>query len=174
MSIPTIEQLMSASISDITQYSLLETGPYLGVITGAEKRDGSKAPYINLEVTVHQSKDGDETVKGRRVWRNVSFSEKALHYSAGVAELVQATQPQGLTVNDPQELPGALARFLVGEPIGIVVDHEQGWKDGGPQVDENGNPVMRETISKFFDAGDDFSKGIESDSDSGSDTGLPW
>ena len=173
MSIPTLEQLMSASISELAEWELLATGPYFGVITNVEARDGAKAAYLNVEVTLHQTKDGDETMKGRRVWRNVSFSEKAINMPGGLAQLVQSTKPEGLDGIAPEQLPAALAQAVTSSPVGIDLGHEQGWKDGGPQVDEKGNPVMREAVDGFFAPDDSFGAGIEAESN-GNDADLPF
>lgn len=172
MSIPTLDQLMTTSISELAEWDLLDVGPYFGVITNTEARKGPKGPYVNIEVTLHQNAAGDETMKGRRVWRNVSFSDKAIGMPGGLAQLVQATQPN-IPDGADSDLPSALAQVLTGEAVGVELGHEQGWKNGGPQVDEQGNPVYREAIDGFFQAPESFSDGIEAEAN-GNDLDLPF
>ncbi|KKL49150.1 hypothetical protein LCGC14_2318370, partial [marine sediment metagenome] len=161
MSIPTIEQLMAASITELGDYELLEIGPYLGVITNTEVRQGPKGAYLNVETTLHKpAESDDETCKGRKAWRNVSFSEKALTMPGGLAQLVQATSPAIPENTKVEDLPETLATVIMGETIGVELDHEQGWKNGGPHVDEHGNPVMRNCVVSFFAADDSFAKSI--------------
>lgn len=177
MSIPTIDDLMSATVSELTEYTLLEAGDYYGVITDVESRPGKKAPYLNVEVTIHQAatdEDGEQTGHGRKVWRNVSFSEKAITMPGGVANLVQVTKPD-IKNASADDLPGAIAVAIQASPIGVTVGHEQAWdgKAGKPKVDENGNPVMRESIDSFFEAPESFIDSFEAES-IGVDNELPF
>lgn len=177
MSIPTIEDLLHTTVSGAGDYSLLEPGDYYGVITNAESRPGKKAPYINVEVTIYQAAtdtDGEETGRGRKIWRNVSFSEKAIGMPGGPANLVQATKPNVSNTN-PADIPGAIASAIQGSPVGVNISHEQAWdgKVGAPKVDETGNPVMRETIDLFFEAPESFVEAFEAEAN-GIDTDLPF
>lgn len=174
MPIPTLEQLMSTSISELAEWDLLDVGPYFGVITGSEARSGKKGPFVNLEITLHSNAEGDETMKGRKVWRNVSFSEASIAMPGGLAQLVQCAQPD-IPESSDDDLPAALSQVLVGLPIGVELTHEQGWdsKRSKKAVDENGNPIMREAVDSFFQAPESFADGIEAES-VGNDLDLPF
>lgn len=168
---------MSATVSELTEFTLLDVGDYFGVITDVESRPGKKAPYLNVEVTIHQKADdesGDETGRGRKVWRNVSFSEKAIGMPGGVAQLVQVLQPDLKDAN-PNDLPGAIALAIQSEAVGVTLGHEQAWdsKLGKPKVDEDGNPVMRESVDAFFSVPDSFVEEFEAES-IGQDSDLPF
>jgi hypothetical protein len=166
--LPTLDELMAM---DVAEWSgeLVPFGLYNGVITNVEVRDGQKGPYLNLEVTLH-----DDEYAGRKVWRNSSFSEKALAAPAGIAELVQATKPDIAAGTSPEDIPGAIAQAILGSAVGIEVDHEQRWKSGAPMVDAStGEPVMRETIKAFFQPTDEFVESVEKQS-AGMDDDLPF
>lgn len=174
--IPTLDQLMSTSISDLMQYSLLEVGEYHAVITNVEARDGAKAPYLNIEVTIHARADGNEECRGRKVWRNVSFSEKAIGMPAGVAQLVQATQPSIPTDVTPDGMPGAIAVAISGVAIGVNVGHEEGYDSKAVdniKRDDDGEVIMRESIDGFFTAPDSFTEAFEAEA-AGNDSDLPF
>lgn len=156
MSIPSIEQLMSGEVSGGGAYTPLPIGTYNAVITNCEVRQGPKGPYLNLEATIH-----DDDYRGRKVWRNSSFSEKAVFMPGGPANLVQSTQldvPQG---TEPAQLPYAVASAIVGEPVTVEVDHEQVMRGGEYQVNPDGSPELRATIKAFSSPDEAFAASID-------------
>ncbi len=78
MPIPSLDDLMTMEIGSWSN-DVMPLGKYSGVITNIEVRSGAKGPYLNIEVTCH-----DDDYTGRKVWRNSSFSEKALGAPAGI------------------------------------------------------------------------------------------
>jgi len=174
--IPTLDELMSTSISDLLQYSLLEMGDYHAVITNVDARDGAKAPYLNVELTIHERADGNEEGRGRKIWRNVSFSEKAIGMPAGVAQLVQATKPTIPGDVTPAEMPGAIAVAIHGSAIGVNVGHEEGYDGKAPDKikrDASGEIMMRESADAFFAAPGSFTEAFEAEA-AGNDSDLPF
>jgi hypothetical protein len=148
---------------------LMPLGRYSGVITNIEVRNGKKGPYLNIEWTSH-----DEDFSGRKVWRNSSFSEKAIGMPAGIAELVQATKPDIPKGTSPDALPGALATVLQSAAIDVEIDHEQRWKDGAPLFDAaTGEPILRESIVAFYEAPEAFVESVANEA-AGIDDELPF
>jgi len=166
MSLPTLEELLGGEVS--TGYDLLPVGEYNGVITGCEVRKGAKGPYLNLEVTVH-----DEGVRGRKVWRIASFSEKALNMPGGVANLVQSTQPVIDPSTAPEELPAVLADAVISSPVKIEVEHDQIKRNGVLQFLADGQPELRAQIRTFEAPDGEFITDIKNEI-AGVDDDLPF
>ncbi len=146
-------------------------GWYDGVITDIEVRQGPKGAYLNIEVTIH-----DEEYAGRKVWRNSSFSEKALFMPGGPAQLIQATKPDIPKDTAPDKIPYAVALAATHSPVKFEVDHEQVVKNGVAQVDPDGEPVLRATVKQFAEAEAAFADKIEAEvsGDTAKADGLPF
>ena len=145
-------------------------GPYNAVITGTEVRGGKKGPYIAFETTIHD--DGE--YRGRKVWRNSSFSEKARHMPGGVSEVYQATNPD-VDMDTPREaLPAVLAAAVLHSPVVIQVEHEQKQnREGVDQFNMDGSPALRGIVSSFVAPPDDFIDAIKAEA-AGVDDDLPF
>lgn len=168
MPIPSLDDLMSMQISGFSN-ELMPLGRYSGVITNIEVRSGKKGAYLNIEWTCH-----DEDYRGRKVWRNSSFSEKAIGMPGGIAELVQSTKPEIPKGTSPSDLPAALATACQSAPLDVEIDYEPRWKDGGPMIDPTtGEPVMRESIVAFYEPPEEFVKSIANEA-AGVDDELPF
>lgn len=165
MSLPSLEELLNA---DISEYELLPVGTYSGVITNCEVRKGPKGPYLSIEVTVH-----DEGYRGRKVWRNASFSEKAINMPGGVANLVQSAQPEIDPGTTADELPSVIATEVVSSPVKVEVEHDQIKRNGALQFNPDGSPEMREQIKTFHAPDAEFISEIESEI-AGVDNDLPF
>lgn len=174
MSLPTLDELMNMEVSKDFEYSPLPIGFYNGVITNAEVNSGKKAPYIKIEVTIH-----DEEYRGQKVWKNaVSFSEKALTMPGGVVNLLKATQPNIPKDAKANELPALIARAVQSQPVRVEVQHEQAQSKNasGVYVDafnDDGSPKMRSVIHSFEPAPEDFVAAIEKEA-AGVDDDLPF
>lgn len=168
MAIPTLEQLMNATISQSNFDTPIPVGTYNGVITDATVRQGAKGPYINVEVTVH-----DDEYVGRKVWRIASFSEKALYMPGGIAELVQITKPDMDPDIGANEMPAFIANHIVSQPVRIEVGHEQVKRDNVLQFNADGTPELRAKIDQFFAPTDEFVQAIEAQA-AGVDDDLPF
>ena len=166
MSLPSLEELLGAEVS--TGYDLVPIGEYDAVITGCEVRKGAKGPYLNVEATLH-----DEGVRGRKVWRIASFSEKALNMPGGVANIVQSTQPDIDPGISPDELPAALAAAVLSSPVRVTVEHDQIKRNGALQFLPDGSPEMRAQIKTFDAPSEEFLKTIENEI-AGVDDDLPF
>lgn len=167
MSLPNLADLLGAEVST-SGFDLLPAGEYDGVITGCEVRKGAKGPYLNVEVTVH-----NEGVRGRKVWRISSFSEKALNMPGGVSNLVQSTQPEIDPSTAPEALPAALADALISSPVHIEVEHDQIKRNGTPQFHADGQPELRAQIKTFSAPEAEFITSIENEI-AGVDDDLPF
>lgn len=168
MALPSLDDLMSADISGWSG-ELIPEGDYNAVITNVEVRSGGKGPYLNIEATIH-----DEEYRGRKVWRNSSFSEKALYMPGGVAQLVQAVKPEVPKDISPEDIPSALAQAIQSQPVGVTVQHEDRWKDGGPVINPStGETEQREVIGAFFEPSAEFVDSFEKES-AGVDDELPF
>jgi hypothetical protein len=162
-----LNDLLGAEVSS-SSFDLIEEGTYNGVITGAEVRPGQKAPYINLEVTIH-----DEGLRGRKVWRTCSFSEKALNMPGGVANLVQTTKPDIDPSTPAEALPAAIAEAVISSPVTIEVEHEQIKRQGVAQFNADGTPEMRAQIKTLIEPDEAFVTQIENEI-AGVDDDLPF
>lgn len=169
MAIPTLNDLMGKEISELIDYAPLPNGNYNGVITKVEVRNGAKAVYLNVEVTIH-----DEEYKGRKIWGISSFSEKALAMPGGVANILQTVKPQ-IDMNTPEsEIPAVMAAALVSYPVTVVNNNEQVKRNGELQFNvADGSPEMRSKISEYLPPSDEFKESVELDS-MGLDDDLPW
>jgi len=168
MPLPTFQDLMGAEIS--TGFGPpVPIGAYNAVITGAEVRGGKKGPYIAFESTIHD--DGE--YRGRKVWRNSSFSEKALAMPGGIAEITQATDPDVDKETPAEELPAVLAATILHSPVVIEVEHEQVKRNGVDQFNTDGTPELRATVSSFIAPPDDFIEAIKTEA-AGVDDDLPF
>lgn len=167
MSLPSLADLLGAEVAS-GGFDLLPVGEYNGVITGAEVRKGAKGPYLNLEVTVH-----DEGVRGRKVWRIASFSEKALNMPGGVANLVQSTQPEIDPDTKNEDLPAVLADAVISSPVKVEVEHDQIKRNGVLQFHADGQPELRAQIASFEAPEDEFLEGIKNEI-AGVDDDLPF
>ena len=171
MPIRSLEELLTAEVGE-SDFPLIPIGFYNGVITGAEVRQGGKAPYINVRVTIHD--EGE--YRGQNCWKNaVSFSEKALLMPGGPAQLAQATGSQDKLAKDVpwEEAPSALAAAVLSTPVRIEVRHEQAWKNGSDVFNEDGTPKMRAIIHAFAPADEDFIASVEAEA-AGLDDDLPF
>lgn len=174
MSLPTLTELMGMEVSADFDDAPLPIGFYNGVITGAEVNPGKKAPYIKVEVTIH-----DEDYRGRKAWKNaVSFSEKALTMPGGVVNLLQATEPDIDRDTKANELPATIAAAIMSTPVRIEIQHEQAQSKNasGVYVDafnDDGSPKMRAIIHSFESAPEDFVSTIEKEA-AGVDDDLPF
>ncbi len=167
MTMPSLSDLLGAEVSD-SGFDLIPVGPYSGVITGAEVKKGPKGPYINIEVTIH-----DEGLRGRKVWRIASFSEKALNMPGGIANLVQSVQPEIEPTTEPGALPAAIADAIISSPVLIEVGHDQVKRNGTLQFHADGQPELRAQIETFDAPGEEFTGRIEAEI-AGVDDDLPF
>lgn len=179
MGIPTLEDLMKAEVS-ASGFEPLPVGWYNGVITGCEVKDGAKAAYLNIEVTVHDE-DG-EIEEGeyhkRKVWGMSSFSDKALTMPGGIANLMQVTDefidiPLGASL---EELPALIAAEVKGSPVSFLVRNEQVKRQGVLQFldpPENTLAEMRSKVNEYRLAESEFVDGVDRDA-AGVDADLPF
>lgn len=176
MNIPTLDQLLSMEVTD-NFGTLVPVGNYLGVLTGGEVRPGKKAPYINIEATIHQSDDDDSDnpaeFKGRKVWRVCSFSDNAVGMPGGIAQLLQVTKPTIEADTPANELPAVVAQAVIGTPVGFTVKHEQIERKGKPQFNPDGSPEMKAEIRAFYPPSEAFAEAYEAES-AGLDSDLPF
>lgn len=168
MNIPSLDDLLNLEVSDSFDKTPVPEGTYNAVITGCEVRKGAKGPYLSIEVTIH-----DEDFKGRKVWRNSSFSEKAVGMPGGIANLLQATRPRIAKDTPANALPAAIADAVVASPVTIEVEHEQVKRNGVPATLSDGTPEMRAQVRHFAPATDEFSASIEAEA-AGLDDDLPF
>ena len=172
MPLPTFQELMDAEVSTGGGPPVPE-GFYNAVITGAEVRGGLKGPYIAFETTIHGDGDDDE-YRGRKVWRNSSFSEKARHMPGGISEVFQATKPDVDMDTPREELPAVLAAAVLHSPVVIEVEHEQKQnREGVDQFNMDGSPALRGVVSSFTAPQDDFIGTIKAEA-AGLDDDLPF
>lgn len=167
MPLPTLSELLGADVA-AGGFDLVPLGDYNGVITACEVRKGAKGPYLNLEVTIH-----DEGLRGRKVWRIASFSEKALNMPGGVSNLVQSTQPEIDPDTSPDELPAVLADAVISSPVRIEVEHDQIKRNGVLQFLADGQPELRAQIRTFDVPDENFITDIKNEID-GVDDDLPF
>lgn len=166
MSLPSLADLLGAEVS--TGFAVVPIGIYDGVITNCEVRKGAKGAYLSVEVTLH-----NEGVRGSKVWRIASFSEKALNMPGGVANIVQTVQPDIDPDTSPEELPSVLAAAIISSPVSVEVDHDQIKREGKLQYKPDGSPEMRATIATFSVPTPEFIKTIENEI-AGVDDDLPF
>ena len=169
MSIPTLNDLFNAAVSETFSNEPVPVGFYDAVITKVEVRQGAKGPYLSIENTIH----APEEYKSRKVWRNSSFSEKALYMPGGIAQLLQATQPEVDRNTSAEEMPAVIARGIQGLPVRIEVEHEQVVRNGQQATNADGSPEMRATVRSFETPDPAFVQAIE-DEASGLDDDLPF
>jgi hypothetical protein len=154
-----------------TGFAPLAIGWYNGVITKVEVRDGAKAPYLSVEVTVH----GDE-YHGRKVWGMSSFSDKALTMPGGVVNLLQVTEPDIDMDTPASELPAVMAQAITSSPVSFLVKNEQVKRGGVLQfldAPTNSVPEMRSKVDSYRTPEQDFIDGVEVEA-AGGDTDLPF
>lgn len=168
--IPTLEELLSMEVTEAYDKTPVPEGDYTAVITGCEVRKGKKGPYLAVEATVH---DEDIPEHDRKVWRNSSFSEKAMGMPGGIANLVQSAKPALPSGTDAAALPAAIATSIVSCPVLIEVEHEQVVRNGIPAVNADGTPEIRGQIRQFSVPSDEFIAAIEAIA-SGQDDDLPF
>lgn len=170
MSIPSIEELMSATVSN-SGFEPLPVGWYNGVITKVEVRAGAKGPYLSIEVTVH----GEES-NGRKVWGMASFSDKALTMPGGVANVMQTTEPEIPLDTAAEELPAVLAAAITSKGVSFLVKNEQVKRGGVLQyldAPENTQAEMRSKVEQYRTAEEDFLAQVDADA-AGLDADLPF
>lgn len=168
MAIPTLNDLMGTEVSDSINYDPLPNGNYNGVITKVEVRNGAKAVYLNVEVTIH-----DEEYKGRKIWGISSFSEKALAMPGGIANVLQTVKPQ-IDMSTPQaEIPAVMAAAITSYPVTIRNQNEQVKRNGELAIKDDGSPEMRSKIAEYLVPSDEFKESVELDAQ-GLDDDLPW
>ena len=168
MSIPSLDALLTMEVMEGFTNTPVPEGDYNAVITGVKVAQGAKGPYLAVETTIF---DGPEA--RRKVWRNVSFSEKAVNMPGGLANLVQATNPPVDKSVSGNALPAAIAAALPSTPVTITVEHEQVVRAGTPAVNPDGTPEMRGTVSNFGPASEDFLASFEAEV-TGADDDLPF
>lgn len=170
MSIPTLEELMSAEVTT-GGFEPLPVGWYDGVITKVEVRPGQKGAYLNIEVTVH----GEEH-NGRKVWGMASFSDKALTMPGGIANLLQTTKPDLDMDTPPEELPAVIAAAVTSKPVSFLVKNEQVKRNGLLQyldAPKNQLPEMRSKVSEYRLPEEDFIDSVDAAA-AGLDSDLPF
>lgn len=168
MGIPSIEELMTMDVAEAFGSEPVPIGDYNAVITGAEVRPGKKAPYISVETTIF---DGD--YERRKVWRNVSFSDKALGMPGGLANVMQSAKPELDRELKADELPAAVAAGIISSPVSITVKHDQVVRQGTKQFTADGQAEMRAEVSSFGEPTPEFVKAFE-DMAAGVDDDLPF
>jgi len=171
MSIPTLAELMSTEITGGGGFEPLAPAWYDGVITKVEVKAGQKAPYLNVEVTVH----GDEH-NGRKVWGISSFSDKALTMPGGVVQILQATEAPVPMDTAMEDLPAVAARALTTLPVSFLVKNEQVKRGGALQyldAPTNSVPEMRSRIEEYRAADEDFAATVDAQA-AGLDADLPF
>lgn len=168
MPIPTLADILKMEVSETFDNTPVPEGFYDAVITKAEVRQGPKGPYISTEVTIH-----DEDYKGRKVWRIVSFSEKALGMPGGVANLLQSTNPPIDLDISQAEIPATVAEAIVSFPVTIQVGHEQVVRNNVPAILPDGNPEMRATVKAWAAPREEFTAKVEAEA-AGLDDDLPF
>ena len=172
MGIPTLEELMQAEVS-ASGFEPLAIGWYNGVITKTEVKDGQKAAYISVEVTVH---DEDSEYHKRLVWGITSFSDKAVTMPGGVANLLQTTEPDIPLDTPVEELPAVMAVAIVSSPVSFEVRNEQVKRGGKLQfLDAPADtiPEMRSKVANYRKPEQEFIDSIDA-SAVGLDSDLPF
>ena len=172
MPIPSIDELMDMEVSASFDEPVPE-GWYNAVITKGEVRKGGKGPYISVETTVHTDEEGEDEFRGRKVWRNASFSDKALKMPGGIAQLMQSTKPDIPRDTSAEELPAVIAKAITSTPVRIRVKHDQVVRQGVPQFLSNGEPEMRAEVAEFEPAPEEFIATVEAEA-AGVDDDLPF
>lgn len=172
MPIPSLDELMEMEVSASFDEPVPE-GWYNAVITKGEVRKGKKGPYISIETTVHTDEDGDDEFRGRKVWRNASFSDNALKMPGGIAQLMQATQPEIDRDTTSEELPAVIARAITSTPVRIRVKHDQIVRQGVAQFKADGEPELRAEVAEWEAASEEFIAAVE-DEAAGVDDDLPF
>ena len=165
--IPSIEDLLNTEVAEFDN-DIIPEDDYNAVITGCEVRTGPKGPYLSIETTIF-----DGAHQRRKVWRNSSFSEKAVGMPGGIAELLQTTTPDIDSSTPANEVPAAIAKAVVSTPVVITVEHDQVKRNGVPQVKADGQPELRAQIRSFAPAGDDLVSGFTAAA-TGVDDDLPF
>lgn len=169
MPIPSIDELLKADISDVMSSDPVPEGTYDAVITDVTVRQGAKGPYLAIETTIH-----DEEYRGRKVWRNSSFSEKALFMPGGIAQLLQAIPKVNLDqAKGSGEQAIVIANAARTSPVTIEVEHEQVVRQGNPAYKSDGTPEMRGTVKAFYPASEEFVSSILAEA-AGVDDDLPF
>jgi hypothetical protein len=160
---------MKAEVSN-SGFDPLPVGWYDGVITKIEVRDGKKASYLSVEVTVH-----DEEYQGRKVWGMSSFSEKALTMPGGVANLLQTVEPEIPMDTGADELPAVMAVACTSAPVSFLVKNEQVVRNGLPQFldADQTQPEMRSKVEQYRKPEQDFIDQVDMDA-AGLDSNLPF
>lgn len=168
--IPTLEELMKAEVSS-GGFEPLPVGWYNGVITKVEVKDGPKAAYLNVEVTVH-----DEEYQGRKVWGMTSFSDKAVTMPGGVANILQSAKPDIDLATPVEELPAAMAKALTSLPVRFQVKNEQVKRQGVLQwldAPNNTIPEMRSRVGEYTEPEQEFIDQVDAEA-AGLDSDLPF
>ena len=167
MSIPSIEDLLNAEVAEFSN-DIVPEGEYDAVITDVEVRKGAKGPYLGIKATIFNGEQAR-----RPVWRNSSFSEKAVNMPGGIANLVQSAKPDIPKDTPANEVPAAIAQAVISCPVVIEVEHEQVVRNGVPQVKADGQPELRAQIRSFSEPSDELIAAFEAEA-SGTDDDLPF
>ena len=149
----------------------MPVGWYDGVITKVEVKDGAKALYLNVEVTIH----GDEH-NGRKVWGMSSFSDKAITMPGGIANILQAAGPD-IPIDTPiEELPAVMAQKLTSLPVSFMVRNEQVKRNNVLQfldAPTNSVPELRSKVDSYRVPEQAFIDQVDSEA-AGLDADLPF
>lgn len=145
-------------------------GEYIGKIIGTKEGKFTSAnnkdkPKLNVEFKFTEAGPGEQYVGKKYTEFNVPLFGT---WSSGAVAFLFYQFYEALGVKFPKgggdvELPDD--EDIWGEEVGIRIGQEQSVKDGVPQVDADGNPVMRNKTLGFFPA----SKGVKVTADADSD-----
>lgn len=127
----------------------LTPGRYIASIIGAKTEKFKSGNNVGKDRLVAQFKIGDESSTGEGAGRRISDFAIPLDPDTTVAfKLYQFFGALGVNFDaDTVELPDN--DDLLGEEIGLVIDVEE---DNRGLKDDAGNPVLRNTIKRYFKA----------------------
>lgn len=123
-----------------TEFTPVPPGRYQVKIADVELRDtkDKKSQYLSFELEIT---DGEH--KGRKLFTNCSLKERALW---NLKRLIEAA-------NIPYEDNSFNTEDCLGAVLDVEVEHEQAQDgQGNLRTDGDGNPVMRENVSNYFEA----------------------
>lgn len=107
-------------------FTLVPEGEYICKVTGVEKKDGTKAPYLNWELTI-----GTGPNKGSKLYYITTLSPNALFSLRDFVIACGIPVPKAAFQLDTDKIKGSV--------VGVKVAHEDYEKDG--QTKTSAKPV---------------------------------